>query len=157
MDASYSDVPTPNGILYAGETPEDVLRQNSPEERLKRIEANFQKILSKEKAKKTKGRRAIIKYKGKAILEYKREEYKMPKGTTYANLSEKIYEHCQLVGGSISCKVAHEGITGRRYEDNLVGNWNWLYQHIRSANRWASRNGLPKLFECHRDSIERLI
>ena len=157
MDASHSDVPTPNGILYAGEIPEDFLKQNSLESTVKRLDANVQKILAKEKVKKAKGRRAIVKYKGDGILQYREMEYKMAKNTSYANLSAKVYEHCQQVGSNVPCAVVFEGITGRRYETDPIDYWKKLYQDIRSANRWANHNKLPILFRCSKDSIERLI
>lgn len=106
---------------------------------------------------KSKGRRKIVKYLGGLKLLYNGEVKIIPKNHQYSNLCEKVYASCQLVGSSIYVLKLYHQLTERDYLVDREKNWNRVFQTVRSANRWAKRNGLPALFRCTKEEVERIV
>ncbi len=112
----------------------------------------FLEECSSRSTKKT-GRQKKIEYLGNGQLKYGDEKKMMAKNTIYANVSQKIYEHCRVVGSTIAVEQLYKECTGREYS---TAQWKWLSDNIKSANRWAKRQGLPSLFQCDTKVVTRL-
>lgn len=102
------------------------------------------------------GKKQELRYVEERTFLFQGKEYSIPKNAIYAKVSHIIFLHCHVVGSSVPCKTVYEEHTKRVYESNELENWNWLYQQIRSANRWADRNKLPVLFDCNKENITSL-
>lgn len=108
--------------------------------------------------KKGAGRKAVINLRKDGTISYKGQPYKFPKEYFYGKVSQKVYELSQELGWKVSNKDIHESLDAKsKYE--YAYHWNALYTASRKANDWAKRQTpkLPKLFQCKREYIERLL
>ncbi len=102
-----------------------------------------------------------VKWLGDGKLKYGLEEYQMMKKSVYACLCGKLYAVCQKPGSSMSVSDVYNAHQpdrkNRPYEMDRLRNKEWVYQTIRVVNRWAKKSGLPDLFKCKENKVERLV
>lgn|SRR3989338_3144827 len=104
---------------------------------------------------KKRGKRASVRYLKGGRLKYKEIEYVLPKNSYHSILSQNIYAVCRTVGSSVSVEKLYRA-TGRDENIDPIGNWKFLSDTVRSANRWAKGKGLPTLFKCTIKEVIRL-
>jgi hypothetical protein len=102
------------------------------------------------------GSKRRILWRGDGKIEYNKKEYFMRKNANYAILSQKIYTVCRQVGDSIPASELYRLLPDCTTYSARDGEWRKLNHNIDTANDWAKRNGLPKLFKCIKHEVIRL-
>lgn len=90
-----------------------------------------------------------------------KQEYMFSRDKKWSFLCQKVYENCRQVGSSMSVKKLYDMMANKYHlptlESDPLVNLKRMRDTVASANRWAKKNGLPKLLSCSSQQVTRLL